>query len=114
MTWRIGVAPGSDLVVQPGEGRLGGPAVAERGALNGDGGVGLDAAGDPGRRADDGVVADDRLAAEDRGVGVDDDLVLDRRVPLDVAEDLAGGLVAGEAQGAEGDALEQLHAVADP
>ncbi len=36
------------------------------------------------------MVADDGLAAEDRGVGVDDDLVLDGRVPLGVADDLAG------------------------
>ena len=46
------------------------------------------------------VVADDRVAAQDRRVGVDDDLVLDGRMPLVAADDLAGRLVAREAEGA--------------
>ena len=82
----VGAGRASDLIVEPGDllGIGGCAAVAEHGALDRDGGIGGDAAGDPGGRADDGVMADDRLAAEDRGVGVDDDLVLDGRVALDV------------------------------
>ena len=105
-----------DLVIQPaeviGSRLLGRTPVAEPRVLDRHGGVGGDAPRDPGRGADDRMVADDRLAAEDRGVGVDDHLVLDGRVPLLVAEDVAV-LVAGEAQGAERHALVDLHPVAD-
>ena len=69
--------------------------VAVPGVLDGHGRIGGDAAGDPGRGADDRVVADDGLAAEDGRVGVDDDVILDGRMPLGVADDLAG-LVAGK------------------
>ena len=47
--------------------------------------------------ADDRVMADHRVAAEDGGVGVDDDVVFERRVPLHAADDVAGG-VAREAE----------------
>ena len=59
------------------------------------------------------MVADDGLAAEDRGIGVDHDLILDRRVSLGVADDLAG-LIPREAQRAERDTLVELDPVPDP
>ena len=58
-------------------------------------------------------MADHGLAPQDRGVGVDDHAVVDGRVPLGVADDLAGLLVAGEAERTQGDALVELDAVAD-
>src|SRR5207244_12602677 len=48
----------------------------------------------------------------DGGVGVDDDVILQRRMAFHAADDVAGG-VAREAQGAEGDALIQLDVLAD-
>ena len=53
------------------------------------------------------------LAPQDRGVGIDDHAVADRRVALGVADDLAGLLVAGEAEGTESYALVELDAFAD-
>src|SRR5437764_904064 len=62
--------------------------VAKLRVLDGHGRVGGDGPSDPRRGADDRMVADDGLAAEDRGIGVDDDLVLDGRVPLLITEDV--------------------------
>ena len=75
-----------------------GLAIAEPRVFDGDDRVGSDAAGDPGRRADDRVVADHGFAAQDRGIGVDDDAVFDGRVAFGVADDLAGLLIAREAE----------------
>src|SRR5437016_3432463 len=68
----------------------------------------IDALREPGAGADDGVVADDRVAAQDGGVGVNDDLVLEGRVTLHAADDIAGG-VAREGESAQGHALVKLH-----
>ena len=57
-------------------------------------------------------MADHGLAAEDGGVGVDHDLVLNRGMALDVAEDLTV-LVARESEGSERHALVNLNTVAD-
>ena len=51
---------------------------------------GCDALRQPDVGADDGVMADDRVAAQDGGVGVDDHLVLQRRVAFHAADDVAG------------------------
>ena len=51
--------------------------------------------------------------AEDRRIGVDHDLIFDRRVAFGFANDLAGLCVAGKGSSAQGDALVELHAVAD-
>ena len=88
------------------------PLDAQGGLLQRDHGIGIDAVGQPDAGADDGVVADDRVAAEDGGVGVDDDVVLQRRVALHAADDVAGG-VAREAQRPQRHALVQLHVAAD-
>ena len=72
----------------------------------------LDAAGEPDAGADHRVVAHDRPAAENRGVGVDDDAVFERRMPLLPANQLALS-VGREAEGAEGHALVELHVLAD-
>ena len=53
------------------------------------------------------------LATQDRGIGVDDHAVADGRVPLGVADDLAGLLVAGEAEGAQRHSLVKLDSLAD-
>ena len=60
--------------------------------------MGRHTAGQPGRGADHRVVADGRLAAQDRRVGIDDNLVLDGRVPLGAADDLAGRFIARKAE----------------
>ena len=57
-------------------------------------------------------MADRRVAAEDRRVGVDDHVVLQRRMSLHAANDVAGR-IAREAQRAERHALVQLHIPAD-
>src|SRR5436309_1628081 len=72
---------------------------AQRRLLQRDDSVRLDAVREPDAGADDRVMADDAFAAEDRGVGVDDDVVLERWMALHAADDVAGG-VAREAQGA--------------
>src|SRR5688500_5623226 len=77
-----------------------------------DGGPWSDAAGHPDARTDDAVVADDGAAAKDRGVGVNDDAVFDRRVPLSAADELAVG-VGGERQRPERDALVDLDPLTD-
>src|SRR4051794_4044783 len=84
-------------------------AVLQLGGLRADLVQRRDAARDEDVAADDGAFADDRVAAEDRGAGVDRDVVLDRRVPLLAAEHLP----VGGREGAEGDALVELHVVAD-
>ena len=66
----------------------------------------------PDARADHRAAADDRLAAEDRGVGVDHHAVLDRRMAFLAADEIALR-VGGETQRAEGDALVELHPLAD-
>ena len=62
--------------------------------LDRDDGVRRHASCQPGGGADHRVVADSRLAAQERRIGVDDDFVLDGRVPLVTAEDLAGRFIA--------------------
>ena len=67
----------------------------------------------PGGGADHRVVADSRLAAQERRVGVDDDFVLDGRVPLVSAEDFAGRFITRKTERTECHALVDLHTVAD-
>jgi len=62
--------------------------------------------------ADDAAAADGGLAAEDGGAGIDGDVVLDVGVAF-YAFDGVAVLVLGEAECAEGDALVELHVVAD-
>jgi len=80
-------------------------------AFEHDPGAGLDALGEPDVAADDRAAADDRVAAEDGGVGVDDDIVLDRRVAFPVPQCGAG--IAGQRQRPQGDALVEADVVAD-
>ena len=69
--------------------------------------VGRDAAGQPHVAADAAAVADHGVAAEDRRVGVDHDVVADRRVALGARHVLL------DAQRAERDALVELDARAE-
>ena len=63
--------------------------------------------GQPDVSADHRVVADDRVSAENRAAGVNDDVVLDGRMPLDAREFLL------DEPRAERDALIKLHVPAD-
>ena len=86
--------------------------IAEPRALNSDRRVRSDAAGHPGRGADDRVVAYDRVAAQDRGVGVDDHLVFDGWMPLVPSRHLSCTLIAWKAAPPRY-TPDRLHALAD-
>ena len=62
--------------------------------------------------ASHGGSASDGDAAQDGGVAIDDDVVLQYRVAGDALHGIAVG-IEGEALGTEGDALVELHVVAD-
>ena len=57
-------------------------------------------------------MSDDCLAAQDRCVGVHDNPILDRRMAFHAADKVSVG-VGGKAQRAQGDALVQLHMIAN-
>src|SRR5271165_4945323 len=67
-------------------------------------GVRINAGREPNVGPYDGVMADDGVAAQDSGIGIDHDIVLQRRMPFHAANDVAC-FIPWKAESAQGHAL---------